>query len=141
MSNWCEIFGLRLWELAVIAALAAGSTAAVATAQEAVDLEAGRPVLSLRECVLIAVRESPTLQTAAARRDITDQDVKIAWGAFLPDLTVGHNYSKADRTDSPPARIDNNTSSKLSRTYSSPVTATSAPQGLSGSVPKTSHGS
>ena len=99
MSNWCETFGVWIRGLAVIAALAAGWTAGVATAQDAVDLEAGRPVLSLRECVLIAVRESPTLQTAAAQRDIFDQDVKTAWGAFLPDLTVGHNYSKADRTD------------------------------------------
>jgi len=67
-------------------------------AQEAV-VEQEMPMLSLRECVLIAVEESPTLLTAEQRLVIAGQDVTAAWGSFLPDVTLSHTYSKSDRTD------------------------------------------
>jgi hypothetical protein len=49
--------------------------------------------------------------------------------------------AKAERIGSLPARTESSTSSRFSRTYSSPVTATSGLNGPSASALKTTHGS
>ncbi|MBD3220322.1 hypothetical protein GF314_03690 [bacterium] len=56
-------------------------------------------VLTLRECVRIALESSASLRIRDEERLIAEQDVKAAWGAFLPDLTVSASYSKSNRTD------------------------------------------
>lgn len=79
--------------------LALITVAGVAVAQDATGADEPLPVLTLQECVTIALEESPTLLTAQAEKSIADQDVTAAWGTFLPDLTVSHTYSKTNRTD------------------------------------------
>jgi outer membrane protein TolC len=73
--------------------------AAPTAAQEGDAAEDALPMLTVRECVRIALEESPTLLTARAEKDLAGQDVTAAWGTFLPDLTVSHTYSKSNRTD------------------------------------------
>ncbi len=81
-----------------ICAVAAGAFAqgadsgAASPAQEA-------PVLSLQECVAIALGNSPTLASVGAQREGAAQGVKGAWGAFLPDVSLSRTYSKNERTD------------------------------------------
>lgn len=56
-------------------------------------------VLSLEDCIDLALESSPTLLIAQERLGIADQNVTAAYGAFLPSLSVGHDYSKSERTD------------------------------------------
>lgn len=55
--------------------------------------------LTLRDCVRIALEGSATLRIRAEEQTIADENVKAAWGAFLPDLTLSASYSKSNRTD------------------------------------------
>jgi outer membrane protein TolC len=57
------------------------------------------PVLSLAECVRLALVHSPILLISEERQHIAARDVTAAYGAFLPDLTLGHNWQKSERTD------------------------------------------
>jgi len=57
------------------------------------------PVVSLEDAIKLALSDSPTLMITEEQRAIAEQDVKGAWGAFLPTVTVGYNYSKSHRTD------------------------------------------
>lgn len=57
------------------------------------------PVLSLDDCVRLALADSPTLQITEQQRGIAAQDVRGAWGAFLPNLSVGYTWQKSERTD------------------------------------------
>jgi outer membrane protein TolC len=74
-------------------------TIGTAQAQDDPAAEAALPVLTLRECVTLALEESPRLLTARAEKDIAAENVTSAWGAFMPSVTVSHTYSKSDRTD------------------------------------------
>lgn len=60
---------------------------------------AARPVLDLAQCVDIALRSSLGLATADAERDAAAAGVQGAWGAFLPSVSLGRQYSKNERTD------------------------------------------
>lgn len=66
--------------------------ATVAAAQES-------SVLTLRECVRIALESSATLRIRDAEMEIADENVKAAWGQLLPDLSVTASYNKSNRTD------------------------------------------
>ncbi len=69
-----------------------------ALAQEAAA-DANSPILSLDDCVRLALQDSPTLLITEERRHLASKDVGNAYGAFLPDLTVGSNWQKSERTD------------------------------------------
>jgi len=76
------------WPGTAVAATAPGDSAAAA-----------RPVLDLAQCVDIALRSSLGLATAGAERDAAAAGVQGAWGAFLPSVSLGRQYSKNARTD------------------------------------------
>jgi len=77
--------------LLVVAAVTAG-------AQETTTAPA-QPVFTLRDCVRIALDSSLRLGVADEQRLIAEKDVKEAWGAFLPNLSLSATYSKNHRTD------------------------------------------
>jgi len=56
-------------------------------------------VFSLRDCIGIALGDSPTLMIAEEQRQIASQDVTAAWGNFLPTVSIGYDWQKAERTD------------------------------------------
>ncbi len=89
-----SVFTLRLM---LVLAFVVGVSGSV-LAQEAVD-GGELPVLSLDDCVRIALQDSPTLLISDERRHIAAKDVDAAYGAFLPDLTVGRTWNKSKRTD------------------------------------------
>jgi outer membrane protein TolC len=68
-------------------------------AQESPGPETALPVLSLRDCLKVALGDSPTLMVSDERRHIASQDVTGAWGQFLPTISLGYDWQKAERTD------------------------------------------
>jgi len=75
------------------------AAAAPATAQESPAPDQDVPVLSLQDCVRLALDSSPTLAISDEQRDAAGEDVTAAWGAFLPDLSISANWAKSERTD------------------------------------------
>jgi len=73
--------------------MAAGSSV---PAQEQTD---SPTVLTLRDCIHIALEGSATLRIRDAEGEIANENVKAAWGALLPDLSVTASYNKSNRTD------------------------------------------
>lgn len=65
----------------------------------AVAQEATVPVLTLDECVKLALTGSPTLLITEQQREIAAQSVRGAKGAFLPALSLSYNWQKSERTD------------------------------------------
>ncbi len=57
------------------------------------------PLLSLQDCVRMALESSTTLRVREAEVEIGGQNVREAWGAFLPNLALTGSYNKSDRTD------------------------------------------
>jgi outer membrane protein len=57
------------------------------------------PLLTLRQCADIALESSLQLLIAGEQVQISDEDVKSAKGAFLPDFSVSASYGKDNRTD------------------------------------------
>ena len=55
--------------------------------------------MTLRDCVLMALESSAGLRMRGAERDIAEDNVQAAWGAFLPNLSFSGTYNKSDRTD------------------------------------------
>ena len=82
--------------MAVACLLVLGS---MAYAQESAPVDSDMPMLSLDDCVRLALQDSPTLLITEERRHLAAKDVSNAYGAFLPDLTVGTNWQKSERTD------------------------------------------
>jgi outer membrane protein len=68
-------------------------------AQEPPSAPENIPVLSLKDCIRIALQDSPTLLVEDERRNIASQDVTGAYGQFLPTLSLGYDWQKAERTD------------------------------------------
>ena len=69
--------------------LIAALTAVCAAGGTGLAVAAGNdssPVLSLDECIRLAVQGSPTVQIAGERQLIAEQGVKEAYGGFLPGL-------------------------------------------------------
>ena len=85
--------------LTLVAAAAAGPARAAGQTDPA-------PVLSLAECIRLALQDSPTLKVAGEREHIAAQGVKDAYGNFLPNVSVSYNWSKSERTDFDLARYD-----------------------------------
>jgi len=57
------------------------------------------PVLTLQECIDLALESSPSLLIAGERQGIAGQDVTAAYGNFLPSLSIGRDWAKSERTD------------------------------------------
>jgi outer membrane protein len=70
-----------------------------AQAQETVNPDSDLPVLSLDQCIDLALEGSPTLLISKEREEIASQSVKEAYGAFLPDLSLSRDWGKSKRTD------------------------------------------
>ncbi len=83
----------------LLVAAMAGTVSAQEAAPVATPAAPALPVLSLDECVRLALADSPTLMITEEQRSIAAQDVRGAWGAFLPNLTIGYNWQKSERTD------------------------------------------
>lgn len=75
-----------------LALLTLGSVGALAQ-------EGAAPVLSLQECIRLALQDSPTLLIQEERQDIAHQGVRDAYGNFLPNLSLSYSWSKSERTD------------------------------------------
>lgn len=73
----------------------APATPAAAAAAPARDL----PLLSIDDCVRIALESSPSLAISDERRHAASQDVTAAYGAFLPDINLSRSWQKSERTD------------------------------------------
>ena len=78
--------------------LAAGIATPV-SAQESPAPDKDVPVLSIAECVNIALGGSPSLAISQERSYAAGQDVTAAWGAFLPDISLARSWQKSERTD------------------------------------------
>jgi len=99
MSFINPVVAFRLKVGALLVALAILSFPALAQEPEPVRVDADAPVLSLDDCIRIALGGSPTLMISAERQHIAHQDVKGAYGAFLPDLSLSRDWYKSERTD------------------------------------------
>jgi len=86
-KKWVWAAGLVLWFVS-----------APAAAQN-VSEQMAFPVLTMDDCVRLALQDSPTLLISEERREIAGKDVDQAYGAFLPDISLGHNWQKSKRTD------------------------------------------
>lgn len=61
--------------------------------------EPDTPVLSLTECIRLAMGSSPTLMISGEQKTIAQQGVKQAYGGFLPNVSVSRTWAKSERTD------------------------------------------
>ena len=66
--------------------------------QSAVATDTGE-ILTLEQCVHIALKDNATLLVAAARADAAAKGVLRAKGAFLPSLSLSRTYNKSTRND------------------------------------------
>ena len=85
--------------LLTVAVLVAAAYAPAALAQETVDLNADLPMLSLGDCVNLALDSSPTLMISDERRHIAGEDVTAAMWSFAPDINLSRTWNKSERTD------------------------------------------
>jgi outer membrane protein TolC len=94
--------GRRL-STAVVGWLMAAALVGPGVAQESTAVaEPAAPaqrVVSLRECIDLALTDSPTLMITEQQREIAAKGVTGAWGAFMPTVSVGYDYRKSIRTD------------------------------------------
>ncbi len=91
ISVLCVVFLITLTVLAM--------TSLPVRAQETAMPAGELPVLSLRDCIRLALDDSPTLMVSDERRQIASNDVTGAWGQFLPTISLGYDYNKSERTD------------------------------------------
>ena len=89
----------RLFLLPLLAVAVMVFVPLLVVAQETVDLDPDLPVLTLQDCVNLALEGSPTLMISEERRYMAAKDVTGAKGAFLPDVSLSHRWSKSERTD------------------------------------------
>ncbi len=68
-------------------------------AQETVSPDSDLPILSLEQCVGLALESNPTLMISDERQNIASQSVTEAYGSFLPDLSLSRDWGKSSRTD------------------------------------------
>lgn len=71
----------------------------VLLAQETVLHDSDLPVLSLAQCIELALDSNPSLMISHERQDIAANSVTEAYGAFLPDLSLSRDWGKNSRTD------------------------------------------
>ncbi len=63
----------------------------------AVTVEGGvekNRVMSVEECIKLALLNNPTIQAAMADKEIYKTRIGQAWSAYFPSLTLGANYSR-----------------------------------------------
>jgi len=70
-----------------------------AVAQESPPPDTDLPVLSLADCVKLALEGSPTMLVAEERKNIAGQDITDAWSSFLPSVNLSRTWQKSERTD------------------------------------------
>lgn len=99
VSAKSRLDGLRFLPLPLLAVFFLVFLPATADAQETVQLDNDLPVLTLTDCVNLALSSSPSLMISEEQRFIASKDVAGAKGAFLPDLSLSHRWSKSERTD------------------------------------------
>jgi len=68
-------------------------------AQETLSPGSNSPVLSLQQCITMALESNPTLMISHERMDIASKSVTEAYGAFLPELSLTRDWGKNSRTD------------------------------------------
>ncbi len=61
--------------------------------------DTARSLLTLEDCVRIALEGSANLRIRDAEHEIAEENVKAAWGALLPDLSLSASWNKSNRTD------------------------------------------
>jgi len=74
-------------------------TGVVAFGQDTQNLDSDLPMLSLGDCISLALESSPTLMVSQERQIIAGQDIRSAYGQFLPSVSFSGSYQKSDRTD------------------------------------------
>lgn len=102
-------FNSAVWLLSL--ALAGLLSVGNSQAQESAPVDSDLPVLTLDDCVRLALHDSPTLMISEERQYIAGKDVQSAYGAFLPSITLGHNWQKSERTDYDVEQMDRVTGS------------------------------
>jgi len=70
-----------------------------AAAQDQSAPDSDLPVLTLSQCVGLALGSSPSLAISDEQRTSASEDVKAAYGAFLPSIALSRNWQKSERTD------------------------------------------
>jgi outer membrane protein len=80
-----------------------------ASAQESAPLDSDVPILSLDDCIRLALQDSPTLMVEGERRHIASADVTGAYGQFLPTISLGYNYNKGELTEFDVEQVDGST--------------------------------
>ena len=83
----------------IVLPMASGAAESTSATDPAPPVTGHDQVLTLQQCIDLALEYNPTLLIASERLHIAGKDVSDAWGAFLPDLSLSRNYQKADRTD------------------------------------------
>ncbi len=78
----------------VITMVAMGSVA-----QESAAPDSDLPVLTLDQCLKVALQGNPSLMISNERQYVAKQSVTEAYGAFLPDLSLTRDWGKSERTD------------------------------------------
>ncbi len=71
----------------------------ITVAQEGPAPDSDLPVLSLNQCLNLAMQGNPSLMISNERQHIAAKSVTEAWGAFLPDLALTRDWGKSERTD------------------------------------------
>lgn len=79
--------------------LATGSLLLAFAAGAAAAPAASSPAVSLDECVIAALENSPDVQSAARRVESAQAMLKQAWSAYYPWVNLSANYA---RSDNPP---------------------------------------
>jgi outer membrane protein len=77
--------------------------------QESAAPDSDLPVLSLRDCIRIALQDSPNLMVSDEQRHIASQDVTGAWGQFMPTISLGYNWNKGELTEFDVLQMDGTT--------------------------------
>ncbi|MEN8007028.1 MAG: TolC family protein [Candidatus Krumholzibacteriota bacterium] len=87
-----------------------------ARAQDSAPVGGDLPVLSLQQCIRIALEDSPRLLVEDQRRHIASQDVTGAWGQFLPTITLGYNWNKGELKEFDVPQMDGTTADQTAFT-------------------------
>jgi len=101
IKEFASMFQRDICRLLTVAAVLLASVLVLVPAgalAQAPESAEGR-LLTLRDCVRIAMESSANLRIRQAEYEIADDNVQESWGAFLPDLSFNGSYGKTDRTD------------------------------------------
>jgi outer membrane protein len=71
----------------------------VSLAASTIGDDSALPVLTLSDCVRMALQNSAGLRISEQEVDVASRNVTEAWGSFLPNLSASGSYGKSERTD------------------------------------------